>query len=219
MGRHGAVLGASWAVLGRSWGPLRPSWSVGKPKRREPPKPSKPMEKLSQLPTASPATAHGCELYASRMIVGISWEASRGHVGGSLEASREPLGGLLGASWGPLGASCGPLGSLLGLPGGLSGPRARNVRSGPSSGPGAVLEASWAALEASWVSVSSSLSLSLFYPPAPPPPNRFPSGGVRLARLPPCANAHSQGQHDLKKTAVPGGVPLWAWYEPPPPPP
>ena len=44
------------------------------------------------------------------------------------------------------------LGGLLGSPGDFSGPRARNVRSGPPSGPalGAVLEASWAVLEASW---------------------------------------------------------------------
>ena len=43
------------------------------------------------------------------------------------------------------------LGGLLGSPGDFSGPRARNVRSGPPSGPalGAVLEASWAILEAS----------------------------------------------------------------------
>ena len=46
---------------------------------------------------------------------------------------------------GPLGASWGPFGGIL-------GPRARNVRSGPPSGHplGAVLGASWAVLEASW---------------------------------------------------------------------
>ena len=44
-----AVLGATWAVLGQSWGPLGRSWSVGKPKSREPQKPSKPLEKLRFL--------------------------------------------------------------------------------------------------------------------------------------------------------------------------
>ena len=80
----------------------------------------------TQLPTASPATAHGCELYASRMIVGISWEASRRHLGGSLEASREPRGGLLGASWGPacgLGGHLGAKDSPPGASGALLGPR------------------------------------------------------------------------------------------------
>ena len=41
LGCLGAVLGASWAVLGQYWGLLGRSWSVGKPKSREPQKPSK----------------------------------------------------------------------------------------------------------------------------------------------------------------------------------
>ena len=41
LGCLGAVLGASWAILGQSCGPLGRSWSVGKPKSREPQKPSK----------------------------------------------------------------------------------------------------------------------------------------------------------------------------------
>ena len=50
-----------------------------------------------------------------------------------------------------MGGLSGPLGGLLGSPGDISGPRARNVRSGPPSGPalGAVLGASWAILEVS----------------------------------------------------------------------
>ena len=72
----------------------------------------------------------------------------RSALGGRWGAVLVPLGGFLGASWGFLGASWGPLGVFLALPGGLSGPRARNVRSSPPSGPplGAVLGASWAVL-------------------------------------------------------------------------
>ena len=93
--------------------------------------------------------------------------ASRGARPEHVQSSRcgafwEPPGGFLVAAWGLPGASWGFLGLLVGLLGaswvplgaswGLSGPRARNVRSGPSSGPslGAVLGTSWAVLEASW---------------------------------------------------------------------
>ena len=79
-------------------------------------------------------------------------------LGGFLGSLARPLGGLLavflgppGASWGLLGGLLGPLRGLLGSPGDFSGPRARNVCSGPPSMPalGAVFGASWVILEAS----------------------------------------------------------------------
>ena len=75
------------------------------------------------------------------------WMVTALRFGGFVEASWGPLGSLLGVSRGLSGAFWGPLGASLDF----SGPRARNVRSGPPSGPalGAVLGASWAILEAS----------------------------------------------------------------------
>ena len=73
-----------------------------------------------------------------------------------------PSGGSGGASWGLLGPPRGPPGGLLGPLGGSLGPGARNVRSGPPSGPSlkAVLGTSWAVLEASWAILGASWAVS-----------------------------------------------------------
>ena len=115
MGCLGAVLGASWAVLGESWGPLGRSWSVGKPKSREPQKPSKTNGKAM--------------IFASWGPLGRPLGGFLGCLGGLL--------GLLGAILGVLERSfvgSGPFSIVWTAPrGGLGpfwGPRGRGDRPG-----------------------------------------------------------------------------------------
>ena len=107
-----AVLGASWAslkpfwaVLGRSLEPLEPFWAVLGPKRREPEKQSKTIEKSM--------------IFASWSPLGKPFGALLGCLGAPLDRLEAILGHLgqvldsLGVSWTALGPSWSPLGPLL----------------------------------------------------------------------------------------------------------
>ena len=50
-----ALLEASWAILGRSWGPPGPSWSAGKPRRLEPQKLLKTIQKNNDFCLVGPS--------------------------------------------------------------------------------------------------------------------------------------------------------------------
>ena len=110
LGCLGAVLGASWAVLRQSWGPLGRSWSVGKPKSREPQKPSKTNGKAM--------------IFASWGPLGRPLGGLLRRLGGLLARLGAILGVLehLGAIFRPLGALLERLGGLLGLSWRLRGP-------------------------------------------------------------------------------------------------
>ena len=154
LGRFRALLGASWAVLGRSLEPPGPFSAVLGPKRREPEKPSKTIEKsmifASSGPLGKPLGGHLGRLgslldrlgaisgrlgaladrHGSNMgVLDRSWTVSD-HV----ELSWRPLGALLERPWEPVGTWPGPSRDLPGtFPGHLSPgdpqgpPRAREL--------------------------------------------------------------------------------------------
>ena len=102
MGRHGAILEASWAIIGRSCGPLGPSRAVGRPKRSNSQNPSNTYGKPMNFASSGPSWR------TSWTPLGPSWMPL-----GRLLGPLGPSWRLLGRTWRHLGPSWAVLEAIL----------------------------------------------------------------------------------------------------------